>query len=1139
MATAQKPSAQTENIFHLFFEQSADAILLLENGIFIECNQAAIQMMRAANKEQFLAVHPSRLSPEHQPDGRLSTEKADEMIRIALEKGSNRFEWVHRRLDGEDFPVEVLLTRITIGDRQVIQTVWRDISDRKQAETEIRYLATFVEAASEAIMNVTMQGKIAAWNAAAEHLFGYTKEEIIGRSIISLSPPELQEQASGFMQKLARGESIPPTESVRLTKDGRRINVLISASPIKNDAGQVISFNGVMLDISEQKQAEQALKDSEERFRRFSDVTSEGLVFHEQGKIVDANEALVKIFGYSNASELIGKNLLDFIAPEARPTVIKQIQSGNPLPYEAVALHKDGTPFPVEAAARQYEFEGKTIRVASIRDITERKKAEIELLRLKNAVEQTGDGIAITDIDGNLLYANPAWAEMHGYTLEEIIGKHLSMFHTPEQLERDVAPFNEKAMATGHSSGEIGHVRKDGTVFPTLMTVTLRRDANGQPIGLIGTARDISDQIKTREILQESETRFRTMADFTYDWEYWLGPDGKFIYVSPSCERISGYSVDDFMNEPNLFTHLVSPEDQAAWEEHMRTYHTAHGLESGEIDMRIINRNGETRWFNHVCRAVHDQQGHWLGRRASNRDITDRMILQQEIQESLERRGRQVQITTQIAQSISSATDLGDLYQRVVIQVKEQFGYYHAQILRYDPVQNAVVLVTGYGEVGAKMMEFGHTLPMGTGLIGTAASTGQTVLRPALRNDPDWRPNPLLPDTKGEIAIPIKLGETILGVLDVQSDTADALSSDDQLLLEGLCGQIAVTIESTRLRQEMNERLEEINRLYQAMRHEGWKAYQQTEKTAAGFMFDQMGVIPVSNENLAQEFFANLPIAIPGGEVVGNLAVADDPQRPLTPEERDLLGQITEQIALALESARLFDQTQLALAQSEKLFEASRSLTQATDLQELVHATINTLNIPSINRAILTIFHYDSTGSVESLDIIANWWNGQGHEVTKIGTHYPLEVIRVMPMFVSQTPVFFNDTYTDERVDKVTLELVQRLNLRSVGVLPLHVGSQQIGALVLEGEEPHSFTQDETRLFTALAPQISTVLENRRQYERAQKQAERESMLNTISQKIQSATTVEAVLQIAARELGHALGAPLTIAQLGMKDNNN
>jgi len=273
-----------------------------------------------------------------------------------------------------------------------------------------------------------------------------------------------------------------------------------------------------------------------------------------------------------------------------------------------------------------------------------------------------------------------------------------------------------------------------------------------------------------------------------------------------------------------------------------------------------------------------------------------------------------------------------------------------------------------------------------------------------------------------------------------------------------------------------------------------------------------------------------------GGEVVGTLAIAEDPRNPTSDEDRAFLQQVSEQIALALESARLSAQTQSALSQSEKLFEASRVLTQATDLQELTASTVTMLGVQKINRAIMTTFNYDPEGNIESLDIIANWWNGTGHEATTIGTHYPLSVIRAMSFFVSPIPVFFNDTHTDERVDATTMKLVQNLNLRAVAVLPLHTGTRQIGALILEAEEPHNFSQEETRLFSALAPQISTVLENRRQFERAQQQAQRESTLNIISQKIQSATTVEAVLQIAARELGHALGAPMTIAQLSMKD---
>lgn len=179
--------------------------------------------------------------------------------------------------------------------------------------------------------------------------------------------------------------------------------------------------------------------------------------------------------------------------------------------------------------------------------------------------------------------------------------------------------------------------------------------------------------------------------------------------------------------------------------------------------------------------------------------------LEEEFHSLAERRTRQIRLTTQVAQAIARATNLDDLYERVVTEVKEQFGYYHTQLLRYDVQIDAVKLVAGYGEIGRQMKEKGHAMPIGLGLIGTAAATGQPVLRPNLVHDSDWRPNPLLPDTKGEIAVPIKLGEAILGVLDVQSDVADALNADDQLLLEGLCGQIAIAIESTRLTSDLQD----------------------------------------------------------------------------------------------------------------------------------------------------------------------------------------------------------------------------------------------------------------------------------------------------------------------------------------------
>ena len=128
---------QSEARFRQLYEQSADAILLLDGGLFIDCNPATVKMMRCTDKKQLLSLHPAQLSPEIQPDGRDSFEKAKEITAIAFERGSHRFEWMHRRIDGEEFWVEVLLTVIPVDGKEILHTVWREIGDRKQAESAL------------------------------------------------------------------------------------------------------------------------------------------------------------------------------------------------------------------------------------------------------------------------------------------------------------------------------------------------------------------------------------------------------------------------------------------------------------------------------------------------------------------------------------------------------------------------------------------------------------------------------------------------------------------------------------------------------------------------------------------------------------------------------------------------------------------------------------------------------------------------------------------------------------------------------------------------------------------------------------------------------------------------------------------
>jgi len=145
---------------------------------------------------------------------------------------------------------------------------------------------------------------------------------------------------------------------------------------------------------------------------------------------------------------------------------------------------------------------------------------------------------------------------------------------------------------------------------------------NGQLLRVWGTSRDITAQKVAEDKFRKAELRYRTIADFTYDWETWENSDCSYNYVSPSFERITGYSPQQLVNRPELLNEMILPDDLTSWLEHHQVTHVQH--EAGEIQFRIRAKNGQIRWIEHKCQSVYNDQGEYLGVRASNRDITKR-----------------------------------------------------------------------------------------------------------------------------------------------------------------------------------------------------------------------------------------------------------------------------------------------------------------------------------------------------------------------------------------------------------------------------------------------------------------------------------------------------------------------------------
>ena len=373
-------------------ESSDDAIISEDlNGVITSWSRAATRIY-GYEPHEIIGRNISTLIPPE-----LHHEGEEILAKLRNNERIDHFETLRVRKDGERINVSLTISPIRNSMGQIIgaSKIARDIRERKAAEMETwkagliqSKLAAIVESSDDAIISKDLTGTITSWNAAAERIFGWKAEEIVGKSVLTLIPPELHDQEPMILGKLSRGERIDHFETIRMRKDGTRIQVSLTVSPIRNNSGQVVGASKIVHDITKEKQADAALWRANETRARLAAIvesSDDAIISKDLNSIITSwNKAAERIFGYK-AEEILGRSILLLMPPELRneePDILRKLTGGERVEhYETVRLRKDGSRIDVSIAVSPLrDAEGRIIGGSQIaRDITQRKRSEVAL----------------------------------------------------------------------------------------------------------------------------------------------------------------------------------------------------------------------------------------------------------------------------------------------------------------------------------------------------------------------------------------------------------------------------------------------------------------------------------------------------------------------------------------------------------------------------------------------------------------------------------------------------------------------------------------------------------------------------------------------------------------------------------------
>ena len=522
--------SQTPSLENLL-DAMPDALVVVERAGLIRFVNHQTELLFGYDRGELVGRPIETLVPESFRQVHAAHREASAAAPQTRDLGQD-LELTGRKRDGTVFPMAIAWSSISTEHDLLVIAAARDLTHRKKAEAERRRadrMAAIVEHSDDGIISATLDGIVTSWNPAAERIYGYSSEEILGKPVGLTIARDRAGESSAILGRIGAGHPVEHLETIRVRKDGTMLPVSLTVSPILDAHGLIIGASTIVRDVSTQVQAFEAA-------RSMIESSLDSLVsISPEGKITDVNEATIKVTGVPR-EQLIGTAFSDyFTEPEKANEIYQRVfAEGMAVDYPLTMRHQDGTLTDVlYNASVQRDAAGNVLGVfAAARDVTKQRQAHYA----RSLIEAGLDPLATISPEGKITDVNEATVKVTGVPREQLIGTDFSDYFTEPEKAREgyLRAFAEGSvtdypLTMRHGNGALADVLYNASVY---------RDAAGNVLGVFAAARDVTERNQAQAAMAQQAKELDRLAELERFQRLTVGRELKMIELKKEIEAL-------------------------------------------------------------------------------------------------------------------------------------------------------------------------------------------------------------------------------------------------------------------------------------------------------------------------------------------------------------------------------------------------------------------------------------------------------------------------------------------------------------------------------------------------------------------------------------------------------------------------